>query len=152
AGRAFAYRELFPLMIQDWRNHWKQADMPFYFVQLAPFTGIKKEPGPSSWAELREAQNMTLKLRSTGQAVITDYGHEFDIHPTPKRPVGERLALIARAKTYGEKVEYSGPAYTGLKIDGNKAVLSFDHVGGGLVSKEMAPTDTRKNKAGMEGS
>jgi sialate O-acetylesterase len=147
AGKAYAYRELFPMMIENWRRDWNQPDLAFYFVQLAPFTSIKKDPGPSSWAELREAQTMTLKLKNTGQAVITDYGHEADIHPTPKRPVGERLALLARAKTYGEKVEYSGPQYTGFKIDGNKIVLSFDHVGQGLVGYEMIATDQRKNGA-----
>ena len=147
AGKAYAYRELFPMMIENWRRDWNQPELSFYFVQLAPFTAIKKDPGPSAWAELREAQSMTLKLKNTGQAVITDYGHEADIHPTPKRPVGERLALIARAKNYGEKVEYSGPEYKGIKIEGNKVILSFDHLGGGLIGHEMAPTDQRKNGA-----
>jgi sialate O-acetylesterase len=147
-GKAFAYRELFPLMIQNWRHDWNQPELPFLFVQLAPFTDVRKDPGPSNWAELREAQSMTLKLRNTGQAVITDLGSEYDIHPTPKRPIGERLALIARAKTYGEKVEYSGPEYKSLKVDGNKAVLSFDHAGSGLVTRELIPTLERKNKNG----
>src|SRR5258708_31139011 len=107
-----------------------------------------KDPGPTVWAELNEAQSMTLKLRNTGQAGLTDLGVEYAIHPTPKRPIGERLALIARAKTYGEKVEYSGPEYKGLKVEGNKAVLSFDHVGDGLVTRELIPTLERKNKNG----
>jgi sialate O-acetylesterase len=149
AGQAYAYRELFPLMIQDWRKRWHEGDFPFYFVQLAPFTAVRDQPGESSWAELREAQQMTLKLPHTGMAVITDYGNEYDIHPTPKRPVGERLALIARARDYGEKVVYSGPVYKGLKVEGNKAVLSFDQVGGGLVGKELVRTLERKNKAGQ---
>lgn len=148
AGKAYAYRTLFPMMIQDWRQKWNQPDFPFYFVQLAPFTSLHKMPGPSAWAELREAQLMTLKLPNTGMAVITDYGNEHDIHPTPKRPVGERLALLARAKTYGEKVEYSGPQYQAMKIEGNKAILTFDHVDGGLVAHEMVPTDERTDNAG----
>lgn len=148
AGRAFAYRELFPMMIQNWRHDWNQPELPFLFVQLAPFGAVRKDPGSSDWAELREAQSMTLKLRNTGQAVITDLGSEYDIHPTPKRPIGERLALIARAKTYGEKVEYSGPEYKSLKVDGNKAVLTFDHVADGLVTRELIPTLERKNKKG----
>ena len=145
AGRAYHYRELFPMMIQNWRQDWGQGDFPFYFVQLAPFLAISKEPGESSWAELREAQLLTMKLPNTGMAVITDYGHERDIHPTPKRPVGERLSLAARAQTYGEKIVYAGPAFKGMKVNGSKAVLSFDHVGGGLVAKELVPTDVRKN-------
>jgi sialate O-acetylesterase len=149
AGQAYQYRTLFPLMIVNWRKDWKQGDFPFLFVQLAPFTAVAKEPGDSNWAELREAQTMTLRLPHTGQAVITDFGNVQDIHPTPKQPVGERLSLIARAQTYGEKVEYSGPTYKGLKVDGNKAVLSFDHTGGGLLSKELAET-TVKNRAGKD--
>jgi sialate O-acetylesterase len=148
AGAAYAYRELFPMMIQNWRADWKQPEFPFYFVQLAPFTAVRKNPGPSNWAELREAQHMTLKLRNTGEAVITDCGNEYDIHPTPKEPIGHRLALLARAKTYGEKVACSGPEYKSLKVDGNKAVLSFDHVGGGLMTQELVPTSERKNKNG----
>jgi sialate O-acetylesterase len=146
AGKAYAYRELFPMMIQNWRKDWGQGDFPFYFVQLAPWLQAAKEPGESTWAELREAQTMTLKLPHTGMAVITDLGSEYDIHPTPKRPVGERLSLAARAQTYGEKVVYSGPMYKGVKFDGAKAIVSFDHVGHGLVAKEMEPTDIRTNK------
>ena len=96
AGQAYKYRTLFPLMIQNWREDWKQGDFPFLFVQLAPFQAVNTSPGDSTWAELREAQSMTLKLPNTGQAIITDLGDEKDIHPTPKQPVGERLALIAR--------------------------------------------------------
>jgi sialate O-acetylesterase len=145
AGRAYAYRELFPLMITDWRKHWKEGDFPFYFVQLAPFNPVAKEPGNSSWAELREAQLMTLKLPHTGMAVIVDYGNEYDIHPTPKRPVGERLARIARARDYGEGVYYSGPVYQSMKVEGNKAILSFTHTRSGLVAKELERTLERKN-------
>jgi len=144
AGKAHAYRTLFPLMIEDWRRHWKEGDFPFYFVQLAPFTPVRPEPGESNWAELREAQLLALKLPHTGMAVITDYGDEFNIHPTPKRPVGERLALIARARDYGEKVVYSGPLYKDMKVEGNKVVLSFDHVAGGLIAKELVATEEGK--------
>jgi sialate O-acetylesterase len=146
AGHAHAYGALFPLMIGDWRRHWHEGDFPFYFVQLAPFTAVRQEPGESSWAELREAQLLTLKAPHTGMAVIVDYGNEYDIHPTPKRPVGERLALIARARDYGEKVVYSGPMYKALKVEGNKAVLSFDHTGGGLVAKELIRTLERPDR------
>jgi sialate O-acetylesterase len=145
-GKAAAYRELFPLMITDWRKHWKEGDFPFYFVQLAPFLAVRPEPGDSSWAALREAQLLTtMKVPQTGMAVIVDYGNEYDIHPTPKRPVGERLALMARARDYGEKVVYSGPLYKAMKVEGNKAILSFNHVGGGLVAKELERTLERKD-------
>ncbi len=147
-GNAHAYRTLHPLMIENWRKDWKQPDFPFYFVQLAPFTPVAKQPGESDWAELREAQLMTLKLKNTGMAVITDLGHEQDIHPTPKVPVGERLALIARAQIHGEKLVYSGPIYQSMKVDGNKAVLSFEHVGRGLTSLSIENTKDEKGRMG----
>jgi len=84
---------------QNWRHDWGQGEFPFLFVQLAPWLAVAKEPRDSTWAELREAQTMTLKLPHTGMAVITDLGHEMNIHPTPKQPVGERLSRVARAQT-----------------------------------------------------
>lgn len=136
AGRAYQYRTLFPTMIKDWRATWGQGDFPFLFVQLAPFMDIKKEPMESAWAELREAQLLTTKIvKNTGMAVITDVGAEKDIHPKQKEPVGQRLAVAAEAIAYGKKVVYSGPIYESLKVDGNKAVLRFQHVGGGLEAR-----------------
>jgi len=148
AGQAYKYRSLHPAMIENWRKDFNNPNLAFYFVQLAPFTKVVTTPASSNWAELREAQTMTLKVKNTGMAVITDFGNEYDIHPTPKRPVGERLALAARAQTYGEKIVYSGPMYSAFKIEGNKAVVTFDHIGSGLISREMVPTLERKNKAG----
>jgi sialate O-acetylesterase len=148
AGNAYQYRTLHPAMIDSWRADFKNPDFPFYFVQLAPWTSIVKKPGPSNWAELREAQLVTLKHKNTGMAVITDFGDEADIHPVPKRPVGERLALAARAQTYGEKIVYSGPIYKGAKYTTNKAVVTFDHVGGGLVAREMTATPSSAKKPG----
>jgi sialate O-acetylesterase len=136
AGKADAYRTLFPTMIKNWRDDWRQGDFPFLFVQLAPWQKIEKEPKESAWAELREAQLLTaLKCPKTGMAVITDVGDEKDIHPKAKEPVGERLALGAQALAYGVKIEYSGPVYEGMKVEGNKAILSFSQLGGGLVAK-----------------
>ncbi|OWK37636.1 sialate O-acetylesterase [Fimbriiglobus ruber] len=135
AGRAFEYRTLFATMIEDWRTKWK-SDLPFMLVQLAPFMAINKEPQDSQWAELREAQYLaTVNLKKVGMSVITDVGDEKDIHPKPKQPVGERLATAARALAYGEKVEPIGPTYKSLKVEGDKAVVTFDHLGGGLVAK-----------------
>jgi len=136
AGRAYQYRTLFPAMIRCWRDAWPQGDFPFLFVQLAPFMKIEQEPSESAWAELREAQLLTmLRVPNTAMAVITDVGEEDNIHPKKKEPVGDRLALAARALAYGEKIEYSGPVFSKMEIDGGKAVLSFDHLGGGLVAE-----------------
>jgi sialate O-acetylesterase len=136
AGRAYEYRTLFPAMIKNWRDDWKQGDFPFLLVQLAPFMQISKTPQESAWAELREAQLLATKAcPNTGMAVITDVGDERDIHPKWKDPVGARLALAARAIGYGEKIEFSGPLYDSVKFEGNKAILSFTHTTGGLVAK-----------------
>ncbi len=137
AGKAYAYRKLFPTMIQNWRDDWKQGDFPFFFVQLAPWKKIVTEPEESDWAELREAQLLTsLHCKNTGMAVITDVGDPKDIHPKKKEPVGDRLALAARAIAYGEKIEYSGPVYDKMEVKDGKAVLHFKHVGKGLEAKD----------------
>jgi len=138
-GRAYQYRKLFPNMIRDWRLHWGGGAFPFLFVQLANFTAVRPEPGDSTWAELREAQSMTLSLRNTGQAVIIDIGEAADIHPKNKQDVGKRLSLIALAKIYGKDIVFSGPMYKSMVIEGDSIRLRFDYVGGGLVAKEGGP-------------
>ncbi len=133
SGRAYQYRDLFPLMIETWRSEWKQGDFPFYWVQLADFQQEETEPSPSTWAELREAQTMTLdRLPATGQAVITDLGEATDIHPKNKQDVAKRLARWAFAKQYAVDVPYQSPTFESMTVEGNKAVLKFSHVGGGL--------------------
>ena len=125
ADRACQYRDLFPSMIADWRKQWN-ADFDFYFVQLANFMAKDEEPKESAWAELREAQLMTLHLDKTGMAVIIDIGDADNIHPKNKQEVGRRLALIARANTYNEDIDYSGPLYKNYRIEGDQVRLSFD--------------------------
>lgn len=130
AGRAVEYYTLFPTMIQDWRKQWGY-DFPFFVVQLAPFQNGNS--AAAQYAEVRDAQfQASKKLKGVGYATLSDIGNETDIHPQAKEPVGQRLALAARAIAYGEKVEWSGPVYKGMKVDGSKAVLTFDHVGKGL--------------------
>lgn len=134
--RAYQYRTAFPLMIKDWRKRWGQRDFPFYFVQLSSY---KANGGTSvigsSWAELREAQTLTLSLSRTGQAITTDIGETNDIHPKNKQDVGKRLAAIALADTYHKKVIFSGPVFRKLKIKGKEAVVLFKHVYSGLQTK-----------------
>ena len=74
-------------------------------------------------------------VTNTALAVTIDVGEAKDVHYPNKRPVGERLALAARAVAYGEKIEYSGPMFRSAAFDGGKAAVSFTHVGGGLVAK-----------------
>jgi sialate O-acetylesterase len=136
AGKPIEYRTLYADMISDWRKRWGH-DFPFYCVQLAPFNA--GNPEGDNWAYLREAQAIaSTKVKNAGVAVITDAGDDKDIHPQKKGPAGARLALLALANNYDKKIEFSGPAYKSISIDGNRAVLSFDHVGGGLVTSEFS--------------
>jgi sialate O-acetylesterase len=139
AGRAYQYRKLFPAMIESWWKNWDQGQFPFLFVQLANFMPTEDEPGDSAWAELREAQTMTLDLPNAGMAVIIDIGDAKDIHPKNKQDVGKRLALWALAETYGHDVVYSGPLYKSMEAKDGKIVLHFDHIGGGLVAQGGTP-------------
>ncbi|WP_436714677.1 sialate O-acetylesterase [Roseiconus lacunae] len=133
ASRAYQYRELFPLMIDHWRDEWKQDDFSFYWVQLADYKSERSEPTDSQWAELREAQTMTMsKLENTGEAVIIDLGEASDIHPKNKQDVGKRLARWALAKNYGYDIPYQSPTYESMSVKGNLVTLKFEHVGGGL--------------------
>jgi sialate O-acetylesterase len=125
-------------MITDWRARWKEGDFPFYFVQLASFNaGNGNSRKGSTWAELREAQTMTLSLPNTGMAVTTDIGNATDIHPKDKQDVGKRLAYIALHNIYGQALEYSGPMYRSMQTSGDKVTLQFDHVGGGLSTPDV---------------
>ena len=136
AGRAYQYRKSFPLLIESWRKDWGY-DFPFLFVQLSSYGPFQNSNQGSDWAELREAQTMTLSLPKTGMAVTTDIGNPDNIHPTDKQDVGLRLALAAMKVAYGKDgIVYSGPTFKDAQFTGQKAIVSFDHVGGGLVVKE----------------
>jgi sialate O-acetylesterase len=133
ASRAYQYRELFPLMIASWREEWNLADnrdFPFYWVQLADFKAEQPQPADSDWAELREAQTMTMDaLPNTGEAVIVDLGEGKDIHPKNKQGVAKRLARWALAETYGRAgVVCRSPRYKSMELRDGGIVLSFAHV------------------------
>lgn len=135
ANRAYQYRALFPGMIKDWRMGWGRGDFPFHFVQLANFMVRKDEAGESEWAELREAQTMTLRLKNTGMAVAIDIGEAGDIHPVNKIAVGERLARWALYKDYGKTdIVPSGPLYKSMEIQGDRIALTFDYTETGFAT------------------
>jgi len=139
AGRAYQYRDLFPLMIQSWRDEWGVGDFSFYWAQLADYQAEKPEPGGSQWAELREAQTMTMnRLPKTGQAVIIDLGEAQDIHPRNKQGVAMRLARWALAHDYGLPINCRSPEYQSMEVKGDAVVLSFSNVGSGLKAFDVA--------------
>jgi sialate O-acetylesterase len=133
------YTQLFSEMIGSWRTNWKQGEFPFYFVQIAPFSGRQGE----NWVKIQQAQLQTmLTVPNTGMTVINDIGSEKRIHPPKKKEVGQRLALWALAKNYGvEGILYSGPVYKSMKIENNKAVINFDYAPTGITSMGKPLTD-----------
>jgi len=133
--RAPTYNRLFETLIRDWRTRWNVGDFPFLFVQIANW-----KPGSSSyWPTVRDAQRRTLELKNTGMAVTIDIGDPADIHPKNKQDVGHRLALAARAISYGEDVEYSGPLYQSVVREEAALRVAFTHARG-LLAKGGPPT------------
>ncbi len=148
-GEGMLYHEKMKALIQGWRTIWNDPEMPFYYVQLAPYH-YRGDPLrlPGIW----EAQTATLAVPHTGMAVTVDIGNVKDIHPRNKQDVGKRLALWALAKTYGKKdLVYSGPLYRSMKVEGDSIRIHFDHVDGGLVSRDGKPL-SHFTIAGEDGS
>ena len=134
SSRAKQYQTLFPMMINEWREEFKNPDMPFLFAQLPGYANADTR-NRAIWPEQREAQLLTWqKLAHTGMAVTNDVGEKETIHPPHKEPVGKRLALIAFNQAYGFDIPFMGPVYKSVKFEGNKAILSFDYIYKGLKS------------------
>ena len=131
------YRELLPFLIRTWRDLWAaraglpMRPFPFYFVQVPSQEKLPDE----EWPWVRDSMRRALdKTENTGMAVFYDYGP--DLHPENKEPAGQRLSLWALAKDYGHTdIVFSGPLLNKVTIDGNKAILSFKYIGGGLKNK-----------------
>jgi sialate O-acetylesterase len=141
AGQAHDYRTLLPLMIRDWRRHWKCGPFPFYIVQLANYLEPAREPGECAWAELRDAQLFASRsVPNSGLAVTIDIGDAKDVHPRNKRDVGLRLAFQALRKTYGMRsVACDGPVLRGMTVRGRRCVLRFDTGGQPLAALDGKP-------------
>jgi len=146
--RAWQYRTAFPLFIADLRQRWGRGDLPFYFCQLAEFQQKSATPGESAWAELREAQTTALKMPNTGQAILLGTGEAADIHPRNKKDVGERLARLALAKTYGQAIPFSGPVFASAHRDGKTIRVKFTHADGGIVAAPLSATHDLRSAAG----
>jgi sialate O-acetylesterase len=137
------YHSLFRTLIEDWRQQWGEGDFPFLYVQIANF-----KSGPvEDWATVREGQLKTLELRNTAMAVTIDIGNPDNVHPTDKLDVGLRLARAARAISYGEAIEYSGPLFRQATTEYSSMRVWFDHAkgltakGGELTGFEVAGKD-----------
>lgn len=136
AGKPQEYGALQTAQIHDWRNKWKQGELPFLYVQLPGFMDYNYLPSESGWAVLRQQQLNTLAVPNTAMAVAIDLGEWNDIHPDNKKDVGIRLALAARKLAYNENIVYSGPLFQSAQIDGSKIIVSFQHTGSGLITND----------------
>ena len=135
--RSKYYAATLTTLIGDWRARWGEGDFPFYIVQLANIGRPPQDPEEGDWARVRKAQlQVSRAVPHTGLAVAIDIGESQDIHPRNKRATGNRLALLALAKTYGITVESSGPIYESMRVEGNNIRVKFSSLAGGLVAKD----------------
>lgn len=138
-SNAFQYRKMFPRLIEHWRNHFKNPEQRFYFVQLANYMKRAVSPVDEKWSVIRESQAAALNLENTGIASAIDIGDEFDVHPKNKKEVGRRLALNALHNYYNLDVPFSGPVYKSFEVNSNKAIISFDNIYSGLKTNDGNP-------------
>jgi|GEM_PF-199403 len=131
---ALHYRTLFPTMINDWRTSWGRGDLPFLFVQLPNFRAPAKTPSEGNWPWVREAQRSTLSLPNTGMAVAIDLGTEKNIHPWDKSDVADRLAQVAMHVVYKKNIDYTGPEYDRMHVEGSAIRVYFRNKGKGLTA------------------
>ena len=150
AGDGLRYEYLKEALVKGWRTVFENNNLSFYWVQLANFQNPNKNPAGGGWGPVREGQRRALRLPHTGMAVIIDIGAARDIHPRNKQDVGARLARLALAKDYGRKIVPCGPLYKSMKIEGNKIRLSFDHVGGGLITAQKEGLEPTRETSGQE--
>ncbi|MDO9376137.1 MAG: sialate O-acetylesterase [Ferruginibacter sp.] len=123
-----SYTHLTQEMIKSWRQEFGQGDLPFYYVQVAPFFYDVPDSSAADYAFFREAQENISQLNNTEMVVTMDVGESRDLHPKNKKPIGIRLAKTALNRTYGQlPVAYQGPRYAYLRIDRNQAIIYFDN-------------------------
>lgn len=139
ANQPDTYRAMFVALIESWREKFDAPDAPFYWAQLASWDSGGGES--LDWPLLREAQHQTLALPHTGQAILTDIGEAFDIHPKNKQDVGDRLARIALAEHYGQDTVFRGPAHHSTTYRNNQIAVTFDHADGLTTSDGEAPRE-----------
>jgi sialate O-acetylesterase len=126
------YAHVMETLVTEWRKRWAEGNFPFYAVQLAPQKNVSNNP------YIREQQAKILSLPNTGLAITLDIGDPTNVHPKNKEPLGDRLTRIALANVYGKKIEFSGPVYQSMSIEGDKIRIRFTHAAG-LMAKDGPP-------------
>ena len=138
ASEGMLYAERMKALVGGWRQLWGEGDFPFYFVQIAPYNYGGDADRIGEFWEAQAAAAQTIP--NCGMVVINDIGNLNDIHPANKQEVGRRLALWALAQTYNRPgVVCSGPTFKAMSIQGDSICLTFDHVAGGLASRDGKP-------------
>jgi sialate O-acetylesterase len=150
AGDGLRYEYMKEALVKGWRTVFENEELAFYWVQLADFQQPSDNPAGGGWGPVREGQRRALRLPHTGMAVTIDVGDARDIHPRNKQDVGKRLARWALAKNYGQDIVCSGPLYKGMKREGDKIRILFDHVGSGLMAGKKIGLEPTKETAGAE--
>lgn len=135
-GQAKLYENYMHALINGFRTVFERPDIPVIYAQLPNFMDVSYVPSESNWAELRFSQFKALSIPNTAMTVNMDLGEWNDIHPDNKKDVGERMALAGLKLAYGVDLIYSGPLYKDYKVEGNKVIISFNHVGSGLVTND----------------
>lgn len=118
------YSHVMETLVTEWRKRWAEGNFPFYAVQLAALKNNSNNP------RVREQQAEILSLPNTGLAVTIDIGDSANVHPKNKEPLCDRLSRIALANVYGKKMEFSGPVYSGMKVEADAIRISFTHADG----------------------
>ena len=127
------YQTLFTNLISDWRLKWSFDDMPFYYVQIAPYCYNDN----NSAAILREAQRQCSFIDNVGMAVTADIGNWEDIHPVNKQDVADRLYRLAAKYTYNDKrILSNGPTVEKISFETNSLKIFFDNIGSALFLKK----------------
>jgi sialate O-acetylesterase len=122
-----SYTKLTQALIQSWRQTFQQSDLPFYYVQVAPFFLDKEDPTLADYAFFREAQEKVSALNNTAMVVTVDVGEAKNLHPHNKKPIGIRLAKTALNRAYGQlNVVWRGPQYQHMEVNGKKAIIYFE--------------------------
>lgn len=128
-------------LVEGWRQKWAMPNMPYYYVQIAPFQ--YGQENPEVLAEFWEAQaSIEQRVPHSGMVVVSDIGNTKDIHPRNKQDVGSRLAVVALKRTYGRaELIDQGPTYRDFKKEEGRLLVTFDHAGEGLKSRDGKPLD-----------
>jgi len=130
-----SYTRLTQTLIRSWRDMFGQGELPFYYVQVAPFFWDKEDDTLADYSFFREAQEKVSELNNTAMVTTVDVGEAKNLHPHNKKPIGIRLARTALNRIYDrDAIVWRGPQYQHMEVTGKKAVVFFQpgSVAGGL--------------------